>query len=131
MVKRNIFIDSFEIDMRTIIFPFLWNSEETRVRFYSYIFLNKYQNVALGKERLTEYINNCYFGLSLGSKNSYDLNEEYYLLNQLSNSTQINQKVFSFDKWNINQNSILTNFYFGDIHENFKSNKEILALVKI
>ena len=123
MVKRNIFIDSFEIDMRTIIFPFLWNSEETRVRFYSYIFLNKYQNVALGKERLTEYINNCYFGLSLGSKNSYDLNEEYYLLNQLSNSTQINQKVFSFDKWNINQNSILTNFYFGDIHENFKSNK--------
>ena len=22
-----------------------------------------------------------------------------------------------------NQNSIITNFYFGDIHENFKSNK--------
>ena len=125
LVNNKVPTESYSYQAANIILPFLWNSyvHEISIRFFNYTFLNKYQNVLLGKERFSDYLNNCYFGLSLGPNYTYYLNESNYLLNQLYNSKQINKKIFSFGKWNINQNSILTNFYFGDIHENFKSNK--------
>ena len=78
----------------------------------------------------SNFLKSCYLGLSLGTNSTNYLNESYYLLNKLYDSKQIKQKIFSFDKWNINQNSILTNFYFGDIHENFKSNNGIIGSCK-
>ena len=119
----NLKYEGLQIISTGMIFPILDNSREISIYLFYYRFLNKYQDAPLGEERFTILLDSCYFGLSLGANSTYYLNESYYLLNKLYDSKQIKEKVFSFDKWNINQNSILTNFYFGDIHENFKSNK--------
>ena len=103
---------------------------ELRINLYSYPFLNKYNNFVIGKERFfSELIKNCYFGLSYGNDIN-EIDQNYFLLNQLYLISEINKKIFSFDKWEINENSIITNFYFGDVHENFKSNNGIIATCK-
>ena len=78
-------------------------------------------NVGFGIERFYE-LNDCYFGLLYKNIDYISLNESYFLLNQLKESKQIERRVFSFDKWTINDNSIYSHFYFGGIHENFLNN---------
>jgi hypothetical protein len=86
---------------------------------YHYKFLAKKYEVFLGKTRDTELSEFCYFGLLPKHGINKDLNESYILLNYLRMSNQINNTIFSFDKWIINGNSITTNFFFGESHSHF------------
>ena len=103
--------------------------ESFRIRLYYYSFLDKYNDFVIGKPKVNNIIENCFFGLSYGN-DSIGIDEKYFLLNQFYNRNQIKEKIFSFDKWTINENSIITNFYFGDRHENFRSNKGIIGTCK-
>ena len=73
----------------------------------------------------------CYFGLSMGYPNDTSgLNENEMLLSMLKIQNKIDKKVFSFDKFILNEKTIDTNFYFGEIHENFTSNDGIIGTCK-
>ena len=63
-----------------------------------YSFLNKYNDFFMGKVKFDLIIQNCYFGLSYGN-DSNEIEEKYFVLNQLYNRSQIKEKIFSFDKW--------------------------------
>ena len=104
--------------------------EKLYVWLYNYKFLNIY-NAILGQIRFSDFLTNCYLGLSY--KDSNGLNESYIFLNNLKENSHINKKIFSFSKWSIIDNSIKSTLYFGDIHENFnKANKDgIIASCKL
>ena len=74
----------------------------------------------------------CLFGLSMSYPNdTYGLNESEVTLSLLKEKKQINQKVFSFDKFNFTKNTIETIFYLGEVHEHFTSNKGIIGTIKL
>jgi len=76
--------------------------------------------------------NICYFGLSMSYPNdTKELNENEVLLSYLKENKQINKKIFSFDKFILNEDTINTNFYFGDTHNDFSSNEGIIGTCKI
>ena len=52
----------------------------------------------MGKVKFDALIQNYYFGLLYGN-NSFGIEEEYFVLNQLYNRSQIKEKIFSFYKW--------------------------------
>ena len=71
------------------------------------------------------------FGLSLGIGNFSNLYENETLLYRIKNNNEIDKKIFSFDKWTLNRNSISTKLYFGDIHDNFNSKDGIIGICNI
>ena len=48
-------------------------------------------------------------------------------LNILKENNKINKKIFSFDIWTIANDSIISNFYLGDVHEIFRTNNGVIA----
>ena len=97
--------------------PILSNAEVNLIYMYFKIFLNKY-DIRFGKILFNKMIQQCFFGLSLnGNFTSIDENEIF--LYQLKNKSYINEKIFSFDKWTLKNNSIFTTLFLGDIHEHF------------
>lgn len=74
----------------------------------------------------------CYFGLSMSyPKDTTGLEQNEVLLSILEENKQINKKIFSFDKFFLNDNSIDTKLYIGDIHNHFSSNDGIIGTCKI
>ena len=57
--------------------------------------------------------------LGLSYKNSTGLNESSVFLNILKENSYINNKIYSFDKWIIINNSRRSSLYLGEIHQNF------------
>ena len=101
------------------IAPIFHLTENFNVFLYNYAFLDLY-NVVIGEERLSNLLKRCYLGLL--SKIGYDgLDENYIFLNIIKKSANITKRIFSFDKWRINNESDLINttFYLGEEHENF------------
>lgn len=105
----------------------LFRAKDLGVILYDYPIFN-YNNVFLAKSRATNIGQNCYFGISHGLSEYENLNEEDINLNKLKNSSEITSKIFSFSKWPLNsKEEIITNLYFGDIHENFNSTEGIIG----
>lgn len=120
-------IEAFEVN------PWYVSDQGFKVILFNFTFLNKY-NLFFGKEKFSNNVQKCYFGLnSLFGDYKNNLNESQDILSLLKNNSNIEQKIFSFKKWSINQNSIDTVLFFGDSHENFKSeNKDsIIGSCKI
>ena len=110
------------IDIKIPIFSF----DESIVSYiFYYDFLPEKFNVTLAVPKSSSTIEKCYFGLSSNLGYSSQLKEEYIILNKLKDSNKIN-KIFSFDKWTLSNNkqSLKTTLYFGDTHDNFKSNRK-------
>jgi hypothetical protein len=88
--------------------------------------LNNY-NLILSKIRYDKTVKECYFGLSKNGNYS-GLIESEINLNMLKNADKIKQQIFSFDKWDIKNNDLITtNLYLGDVHENFVSHNGIIG----
>ena len=71
---------------------------------------------------IEQYTNKCFFGLSSRNSNFSNLNDSLIFINRLKEDKEIEQKIFSFDKWIIDENlrKIDINFYFGYEHDDFK-----------
>lgn len=78
-------------------------------------------NLALAKQRFGNgEVKSCYFGLNFGIGDyKLILNDSNNILSQLKDNNKINKKIFSFNKWKINKDSINTSLYIGDSHDNF------------
>ena len=88
--------------------------------------LNNY-NLILSKIRYDKTVKECYFGLSKNGNYS-GLIESEINLNMLKNADKIKQQIFSFDKWDLENNDLITtNLYLGDVHENFVSHNGIIG----
>ena len=74
------------------------------IHFYIIKFLERYNNVIVGKETFSRQVQYCYFGLSLGIGNFSNLYENETLLYRIKNNNEIDKKIFSFDKWTLNRN---------------------------
>ena len=91
---------------------------------YNYTFLNVF-NAPLGKASArTIILGERYYGLSSGNCFYNGLETNYFLLDKLKNNGEITNRIFSFDKWKLNDNLITSFLYFGDSHENFTKNEE-------
>ena len=76
--------------------------------------------------------NICLYGLAPSiPKTTEGLEKEEYNLAILKNNKEIANKVFSFGKWEITDNDINSILYFGDNHENFKSNEGYIGKCNI
>lgn len=85
--------------------------------FHNFTFLEKFP-ILIGKIRWIETFKYCYLGL-LNQIGNSPINESQIFLNEIKNQ-YIEKKIFSFDKWIID-NNISSNFYLGDNHQNFTS----------
>lgn len=122
------------VDLRPLVyydedrmsFPIFSIYEQTQITFYHFSFFDKYE-LDLGKLTFVKKITKCYFGLSMGNANYSKLDESQTNLNTLKDNNIIHEKIFSFDKWSINENNNLieTYLYLGDEHENFSKNETI------
>ena len=74
---------------------------------------------------------NCYFGLSFGFPNDTEgLQTDEDNLSFLLKNKGINEPIFSFDKFILNEDSIYTTLYYGESHENFKEVDSIIGSCK-
>ena len=92
-----------------------------KIKVSNYMFLNKYDTI-LGKP-MSAISLPCYFGLSTRLEGFNDMNIDYILLKHLKNTSQINETIFSFDKFSLVGNNMVSKLYFGDVHSNFISNQ--------
>lgn len=113
------FSDKFSINN-----PYEINENKLNIYIYNYDFLNQKYNVSLGKIKEIYDSGLCYFGLlsNVGVNKQLDLN--YILLKSLSDSNQIDKKIFSFSEWIISNKTITTNFFLGNSHNHFTSKKD-------
>jgi len=73
----------------------------------------------------------CYFGLSMNYQNeTIGLDENQMILSSLMDNKKIQKKIFSFDKFILNNDSIDTILYLGEIHKDFSSNDGIIGTIK-
>ena len=96
--------------------------------FNDHKFLNNFQPY------FTKYTSdkNCYFGLSMSyPQGTSGLNQNEVLLSSLKDTNQIEKKIFSFDKFILNKDTINTRFYFGQDHQDFTLNDGIIGTCKI
>ena len=73
----------------------------------------------LARTTLKNLLDNCYFGLSSRFEEYKGITEDQITLNQLNNQ---DERIFSFDKWDINSKFIKSTFYFGGSNKVFKLN---------
>ena len=92
-------------------------------------FFDEYNLIYAKNSFSEEVIYQCYFGLSKGLGNYQKITENEINLNMLKDQKYIGEKIFSFDKWTINENNNTINsfLYLGDIHENFLSKNGIIG----
>ena len=77
----------------------------------------------------TNYVD-FYFGLSFS--NNGDLDNEYINLNELKKNNIIENKIFSFDKWEeLDNNTINSSLYLGFNHNNFISDDGIVGFCDV
>jgi len=129
MVELSYF-DSYDMTSPPV---FSTNGQMIDISLYYYIFFDKYDDIIFGKNFFNnDIINQCYFGLSKGVGNYQNINESQINLNMLKNKKFFAEKIFSFDKWTINENNNTINsfLYLGDIHENFFSKNGIIGSCK-
>ena len=128
LVPHTIVLDNPELkDNIKIIKSILFKEANFGIVLYNYPILN-YNNAFLARPRATNIGQNCYFGLSNGLSEYEYLIEDDITLNKLKNNSEITNKIFSFSKWPLNsKEEIITNLYFGDIHENFNSTEGIIG----
>lgn len=108
--------DNFYINL-----PFYNKNEQFRVVLFNNVpFLKQDFSGAL-MQALFEEFDQCYFGISPGIYNNEHLDEKYYVLDNLKNSTLIKEKIFSFEKWDSEINP-KSKFYLGEFNEIFRSN---------
>lgn len=99
---------------------------------YNFEFLDKY-NILLGILQSGNLLSSCYFGLSSKLGDFTMLNKTTDIsINRLYEDKKIRDKIFSFDKWFINEEikEIKTSFYFGLEHDNFKIKNKNATLGK-
>ena len=60
-------------------------------------------------------------------KDSSGLNENEVLLSWLKQNNKINNRIFSFDKFILNENTLNSVFYFGEVHNHFNPNDGIIG----
>jgi hypothetical protein len=106
--------------------PIISTTSQFKLIFYSYELFEK-GNLLLAKETFSEYVKDCYLGLSSGCGNYTILYDNETNLNILQKNNQIDKKIFSFNKWILKDSSIDIDFYLGDEHENFISNDGIIG----
>ena len=90
---------------------------------FNFIFLDQY-DILLAKKPF-QNIPYCYFGLS-SIIGAFDINETNITINRLYNNNKIEEKIFSFDRWFINNKTktMSTSIYFGKEHDHFKIKNE-------
>jgi hypothetical protein len=90
------------------------------------LFFNNTYNTFIGQCPLEEYQENmhyrdCYFGLSPSVPKETESSEKIgHNLALLTNNHTIDNKIFSFEKWEIKDNLISSKFLIGDSHDHFK-----------
>ena len=101
-------------------------SDKFSVNLYNFSFLDAKYNVTLGMEKTALILFKCYFGLSYEISGFEGLKDNKIILNQLKSNNEIDEKIFSFDKWNINGSDkfITSNLTFGGSNSNFKLRKK-------
>ena len=112
-------IDDFTLNIQSLGIKGVQVSLDANVEFLDHKFF-------LVKENLGRKVEKCYFGLSSGLCKYDEINIEQINLNNLIINKE--RKIFSFDKCNITDDALISNFYFGDIHEDFKSNNGIIGI---
>lgn len=115
--------EPFELDN-----PVFFNVNPFKISLYRKIKFLEY-DMYLAKEYLEGKIEYCYFGLSNGLANYNLLSENEINLNYLKDNKIIDEKIFSFDKWEINNedNLINTTFYYGISNDIFNSKEGVLG----
>ena len=101
---------------------------------YNISYVGNQNKVVAGFEILGGTLKNCYFGLSSRAGNYSTLNESFIFLNRLYNQKIIDEKIFSFDKWDLKNNkTINTNLFLGYSHQDFtlKSEKGKIGECKV
>ena len=136
LVPKRIVIEDMSMDyyrdIKSKIYnPIISREDGFKPNLYTSKLFNKY-DLIYAKELVSNIISDCYFGLSSGLSNYSQLFQYEINLNKLENNTQISQKIFSFDKCELKNDSIDFPFYFGDEHENFinNNNKGIIGTCK-
>ena len=96
---------------------------EIKLCLHNYTILNKYF-VVMANEKYGENLKNCYLGLS--SRNWTKLEESQILLNRLKGNQETFSKIFSFNKWFIDEvgQLIKTDLIIGNETEHFKNKEE-------
>lgn len=133
-----LFIPTMDINVGTEVdglkfelsFPFINNNEEFEVNIFENVsFLNKDYSAALIRPVSLDQIP-CYFGISPGIDNNNNLKKEYHSLEILKNNSNIKEKIFSFDKWDLNASPPKSKFYLGEYNDIFNSNEGIIGTCK-
>ena len=114
-----------------ILSPVLSLSTEFTIHLYYYLNLFDKYDMVLAKNTFQTIVNECYFGLSHTLSNYSELVEDNINLNNLKNNNKIEEKIFSFAKWDIKDSSIDTALFIGNEHENFISKKGIIGTCKV
>ena len=117
LLNTNITINTSAFTYFEIKIPVI-HKDKFNVGLHNYSWGN--YSITLSKERFSQNLKNCYFGL-LHKIGDFNIDENLILLNQLNQINAIEKRIFSFDKWSIKKDIIETAFYYGDAHENFKS----------
>ena len=103
----------------TLNSPIFYNQPHGfQVELYMDVIFSEY-NLFLAESTRKNALDNCYFGISSRIEDYKGLNETQITLNQLKNQ---DEKIFSFDKWDLNSKFINSTFYFGGSNEVFRLN---------
>jgi hypothetical protein len=91
---------------------------------FNFIFLDQY-DILLAKDPINQNIPNCYFGLS-SRLGEFAIDETKITINKLYDENKIEEKIFSFEKWFINNETkmISTSIIYGKEHDNFINKNE-------
>lgn len=121
--SRNLIREIYELNH-----PIFYNYDSIVISLYKDIEFLDYK-MYLAKGYIEGDIKYCYFGLSNGLANYNLINETEINLNYLKNNKIIDEKIFSFDKWEINieDNFINTTFHFGIFNNIFNSKEGVLG----
>ena len=111
----------------------LYGTSKIDCELYELDFNNVY-NTSLGTYELNEDGNfkGCYYGLSPSiPEDTQGLGKEQYNLAILKNNHTIDNKIFSFEKWEIKENLISSKFLLGDSHDHFKEEDGYIGQCKM
>ena len=115
-----------------ILKNYLYNNDEYNCILSECLFDNSYKTYISECLFTNSDFDNCLYGLAPSiPKTTEGLEKEEYNLAILKNNHDIDNKVFSFGKWEITDNDINSFLYFGDNHENFKSNEGYIGKCNI
>jgi len=118
--------DDVSVDLFNLNLPFYMKNKLFKVKLYDNVPFLKQDYSGTLMFAVYDDFTQCYFGISPGIYNDEHLEEKYYVLNRLKNSTLIKEKIFSFEKWDSEINP-KSKFYLGESNEVFSSNKGIIG----